>query len=307
MKITTCKTENVARVVLESDNLLAEIIPADGGRLERLYHKTRDCELIWTNPRTATAPRYYNCNYDDLSASGIEEAFPTVQPCTVGDAQLPFFGEVWTLPWAFEETADEAGPALRLWCHSPVTPARVEKTYRFAPGGETLKADYRIENVGTEAFDYIFGVHPSLCVYPGSEMYAPAGEYEVVVAAPDEAMVGQKFAWPVCGEVDFSKIQPPESRTVYSFVAMPAAGGSYGVVHPAKGTGLRVDFDPEYFPCLSVWPIYGGWRGHHCIMSEVFTAWPAVLDEAMKTGDAYTLAAGQAVTTTVAYTATAER
>lgn len=303
MTIEMRKAEHIDKAAMESEKLLVEIVPDDGGRLSRLYDKSHDCELIWSNPRTADTRRYYNCNYDDLSASGIEEAFPTVQPCTVGDANLPFFGEIWTLPWQSKMIEDDAGAGILLSCMSPVYPAKISKAYRI-DDEYTLTADYCIENIGTLPFKYIFGVHPSLHIYPGSCLYCPEGEYEIYTAFPQQEMVGRRFSWPVCKEIDFSKALSKDSKSYFSFVGMPAAGAVYGVTHPKKGTGLQISFDHKYFRCISLWPLYGMPRGLHCIMTEVFTAWPAALHEAIKNGGAYTLNAGESVSTRVTYTVT---
>lgn len=62
--------------------------------VSRLINFHTDIELIWYNPRIASMFSYYNCNYDDLSAFGIEESFSTVQPCKVDGTNPPFSEEI---------------------------------------------------------------------------------------------------------------------------------------------------------------------------------------------------------------------
>ena len=122
----------------------------------RLFDKLAQCELLWQNPRTSRVRRYYGCCYDDMSAGGVEEAFPTVLACKHMRAELPSFGEVWTLPW--QETRDEKG--ITLETDSLVWPAHLKKVLRL--DGTRLCVSYTVEHIGTDAFTYLFGFHPAL-------------------------------------------------------------------------------------------------------------------------------------------------
>lgn len=287
---------NNAIVRLESGSVLVEVIPLDGGRISRLYDKVHDCELIWSNPRTSNVKRYYNCNYDDLSASGIEEAFPTVQPCVAGDTALPFFGEVWTIPWQSEQRENE----VVLECFSPVWTAKLCK--KLCLEDNVLTVEYEITNTHSQAFHYIFGFHPSLCIYKGSQLYMPKGSYDMYLAPDMKKGAIESFAWPWYRDRDLSDIDMDAETEFYNFLTCPVTQGCYGIRHPQKNTGLKIEFDANYFKCLSIWPIYGGFRGHKCIMTEAFSAWPAQLDLAVDNGIAYVVEGGGKILTAVKYT-----
>ena len=285
-------------LTLENQWMQVVLDPADGGRVISLKDTATQTPLIWTNERTEHVQRYYACNYDDLSNSGIEEAFPTVQPCPFEDIQqLPFFGEVWTLPWKAEKIPE----GYVLSCKSPSFPAELQKTFSFSEDGKTLVTRYQIHNIGTKDFPYIFGVHPSLTLYQDSALYAPEEHYTLYVSMPEKADGNSEMDWPVWNGIDFRKARPSDSLGCYNLVAMPVQGNHYGVVHTGRGVGLDVAYDPAYFRCLSLWPIYGGFRGHTCLMSEVFTCYPASLDEAVELGLATVLKKGDCHTTTVSY------
>ena len=290
-------------VTMENDYFSVTVRPADGGRIVGLLDKQTGCPLIWTNERTTDVFRHYSCNYDDLSNGGVEEAFPTVQPCTIGDAQLPFFGEVWNVPWRVLQTKER----LTLSCYSPVFPARLEKSFYFSRDGQALISDYCIQNIGAEPFAYVFGVHPSLTLYEDSILVAPQEEYALYVSMPDKVEGIPVFSWPAYRDIDFRYAKPKESLACYNLVSMPTSGTRYGLLHPSRGTGLMVEYDPAFFRCLSLWPIYGGVRGLRCLMSEVFTAWPAGLDAAIERDLAYTLNPGAMERTSITYRLTRDQ
>ncbi len=283
------------KILLENEWILAEILPGDGGRISRIFDKKHSCELIWSNPRTEDVPRYYGCNYDDLSASGIEEAFPTVQPCKIGDADLPFFGEIWTIPWRYTQHDRE----IILTCESPVWTARMEK--RISLCENCLNITYKIVNTGTKEFGFLFGFHPSLCIYESSRLYVPEGSYDMYMAEELEKGKTERFRWPFYHGRDLSDAGRYNTG-FFNFLMHPVREGCYGIVHEQEKTGLKIEFDKGLFRCLSLWPIYGGWRGHACIMTEAFTTWPVNLEEAIRKGRANILTPSEHMETTVKYT-----
>src|SRR5215216_6078380 len=130
-------------LTLENDALLVQVLPWDGGRVTRLVDRVVDYDHIWTNDRTRTLPRTYAANYDDLSNSGIEEAFPTVGSCTWSEAILPFFGEVWSAPWDVKIlVANKDKIKVLLECYCSIYPARISKTFTLEAENPELRVDY---------------------------------------------------------------------------------------------------------------------------------------------------------------------
>ena len=287
--------QKLESVILQNDSLIAEIIPEDGGRLRRLYSRKHDAELIWSNPRTEKVGRYYACNYDDLSASGIEEAFPTVQPCTVDGISLPFFGEIWTIGWRGEAADD----SVSLECFSPIWPARISKTITLSE--DCLSYDYAIRNIGYSDLPYIFGFHPSFSVYPDTEIILPAGSCTMLIDPCTCSSCNIDFEWPLFGTMDISRAYPSGKGNYCNFIRYPVSEGRYAILHSSKGIRTDVIFDSSVFPLLSIWPLYGGCRGLECIMTEAFTAWPAVLSDAIAAGTASVLRPDEEFRTSVRY------
>lgn len=300
------RAQESCAVHLENSRLRVSILPQDGGRIISLYDKKHDYEHIWTNRRTQRLGRYYGANYDDLSASGIEEAFPTVQPCTLDGVMLPFFGEAWSVPWEYEIETGGKQACVRLWCETSITPARLTKTFLLKEDGSTLVTEYRIENLGAGEFPYIFGVHPSVCITEDTSITVPQGGYRTGYLYPSGLTGENEFSWPVLDGMDLSQTRPFADNVCVNFYTDAVKEGCYGFFHRKNGCGLEVRFSPGDFKSLSLWLIYGGWRGHYCVMSEMFSCWPADLAEAVSGGKQETLPAGAARAYTVEYGLTDE-
>lgn len=293
----------IRSLTLENERIAAQVEPWDGGRVTRLYDKIKDHRHIWTNPRTRHLSRSYAANYDDLSNSGIEEAFPTVSSCNYAEAILPFFGEIWSVPWDYQVLiASEKEIVLKLSCFCSIYPARITKTISIYKDSPELKTDYELENLGAEEFFYVFGVHPSICLSPSTEIEMPEEEYQIYYLHPKDPETLQTFTWPYYGRLDLSKSGRPQDDLCVNFLSSNVGIGKYAFFDRDSNSGLSIEFDRRFFPCLSIWLIYGGWRGHYCAMTEFFTSWPAAVDEAEKAGLARNLQNKEVDRTSVTYT-----
>jgi hypothetical protein len=289
-------------LTLENEALLVQALPWDGGRVTRLVDQISGYDHIWTNDRTRALLRTYAANYDDLSNSGIEEAFPTVGSCTWSEAILPFFGEVWSAPWEVNllvANQDEIKVLLESYCS--IYPARIAKTFTLKADFPELQVDYEIENIGAEEFSYVFGVHPSVRINPATLIELPASQYSINYLYPANFSSERAFTWPRFSGLDLRQAGRSDDKLCINFLSSDGSGGDYAFYESDKNSGLRISYDPELFQCLSIWLIYGGWRGHYCAMTEFFTSWPASLTEAVTAGLAKRLAKASKTSTSVIY------
>ena len=284
--------------VLENSRLRCEFLPSDGGRLVSLLDKLHGDELIWNNPRTCDLPRYYGANYDNMSAGGVEEAFPTGLADVFQGDDIPFFGEVWSIPWKAQHDAMQ----LQMECYSAIYPVRITKCYTLEEN--RLICSYILSNLADRDLPFLFGVHPSLSVKPGDTVLLDRTSFHVGVAdnMGAEITMGQHFTWPMAGSQDLSDFfKKHEKNACMEFRTYELQTGFLGV-KKKSGIELHIAFDQRIFPALSVWLIGGGWRGHECLMAEFFTGYPFVLSQAHESGFCPTLSAGSQLKTTVTYT-----
>ena len=261
--------------IIESEALQCTFLPSDGGRLVSLIDKLSGRDYIWTNKRTENTLRYYGANYDDLGAGGVEEAFPTGLEDEAHCDKLPFFGELWSVPWRIcKQTVD----MLEMECYSSIYPMKLTKTYRLEVN--TLSCSYTLANEGPVEIPYLLGIHPSIRVRGNDPLRLPTGKYHVGTAVNVPHVLNSTFSWPFLNGRDLSKIcEGNSSGECLEFRSNSVSEGCIELINGSKA--FFVEFDPAFFPALSCWLIYGGWRGHYCVMVEFFSGWPFKLSEAI--------------------------
>ena len=281
---------------LENDALKASFFPHDGGRLTSLIAKSSGREFIWTNRRTTSLSRFHGADYDNLSAGGVEEAFPNVYKDTIDGIELPFFGEVWPVCWSFQEPVTGDGWLMEVDCGA--YPVRVSKEWTLHPDG--LSCAYTLTNLSGLTLPYLFGVHPSLRIEPGDELCLPDDEYKTGEFFPDSLPYQELFKWPLHGRRDL-RYPPLQTACEFLQIFTEEAGGKIAVLSKRDSVRLEILWDKTYFSALSVWMLYGGWRGHYCVMAEFFTGWPLVLSQALAEGKCTYLNPGEKAHTSVHY------
>src|SRR6185437_15945446 len=63
--------------------------------------------------------------------------------------------------------------------------------------------------------------------------------------------------------------------------------------------GFGLTFDPDVFPVVWLWMVYGGWRGYYHAICEPWTGYPSPLAEAVEAGRARVLDPGGVLETSV--------
>jgi hypothetical protein len=129
----------------------------------------------------------------------------------------------------------------------------------------------------------------------------PEGEYRIEFLHPKDLETARTFQWPKFGSIDLSISGRPEDDRCFNFLTDNVSSGTYRFIDAGNKSSLSIRFDHSYFRCLSIWLIYGGWRGHYCAMTEFFTSWPAALDQAVDAGLARTLKGKEVARTSVTY------
>ena len=246
---------------------------------------------------------------------GWQELLPSCNDaCSYGGVQLPFHGEVATVPWAVElEAGDDAVELVgRVQCSR--TPFALERRMRLERGSPVLTLRERVENVSGEAHHLVWGHH---CVVgapfleAGCRLHAPA---RTIVTLPeaweDTARLapGQREPWPQAllrdgGRADLREVPGPEAGSHDDVFLTGLEAGDVAVENPRLGRTFRLRFDHSLFRCLCTWQPYGGAHelplaGSYALGIEPWVA-PGNLEQAVAAGEAVELAGGAALTTTL--------
>lgn len=270
--------------VLENEHLKATVIPAIGGKLHELIYKPLDRDLLFHHPRVEVRQPVFGANVDNWWTGGIDDVLPTGHACELNGEEFPFLGEVWSLPWQLERDGDHA---IRLVRDGVITPFRIERRVELRPGEASLRLDYTVTNVGTQPFEFIWGLHPGFPIGPSTHIEI-SGSRTVFAEGhrPVELGDDNEGAWPLSS---VTRLGRDPANTWSLLYVTDLHDGRLAVIDDEWRTGLSITFPHELFRCVWVWLVDGGWRGIRCIAVEPWTGYPARLDQASAQGRSLSL------------------
>lgn len=274
-------------------------MPEIGAKVFEFLDKRTGKDLLFHHPRVEIRPPVFGANVDNWWTGGIDDAFPTGQPAKVNGEELPFLGEVWSLPWSVEVLSPFSVKLSRMGI---ITPFLMEKVLTLNPDSNFLDIEYSITNIGTVSFPYIWGIHPAFPISKQMRLHVPAQKCWYVdgtgpEGTTDEFRKGSQPAkWPI---ESLSNISSRDRLSWEYYYLADLTGGWMAITDEEADTGFGMSFDKDVFPNFHIWMVNGGWRGIRTIAIEPWTAMPAGLDHAITAGTARELQLGEKVTTTV--------
>lgn len=287
------------RLRMKTNTLELVALPELGGKIASLRHA--GVELLQA-PLRPYATRTQTMGFDQSDASGFDECLPSVAACELPDGTpIPDHGELWRLQCDAEQP--EANE-LRLTATCSVLPLRM--TRRLTLNDNTLRVDYRLENIGNNDLPYLWSAHPLFAVDEGDVVQLPASVTRVRLEGSAQQRLGSKgseHSWPLAelpsgGKADLSRAGKPGDGIGDKLSAPAPREGWAAIDRRQHGLRVRVEFDPQRTPYLGLWLCYGGWpegqlARQQCVALEPCTAPCDSLAEAMEKGWARQLSPGQ--------------
>lgn len=231
--------------------------------------------------------------FNDAFEGGWQECLPNGGVSVVyKGAQLPFHGELLTLPWDVEilENRPEV-VSVRFSVRTLRTPFLLEKTLTLRSGRPVVEIRERLTNLAAEDMDIMWGHHPAF----GPPFLDDTCRIDVPPCrASTERMepwnggqleFGTSFEWPMAplrggGVRDLSRIPGPAAKTADLVFLHGFEEGWYGITNGRRGVGFGMRFDAKLFSYIWFWHVWGGmpgypWYGlnYNCAL-EPWTSWP---------------------------------
>jgi len=301
-RIHASRYKDQAAITLESEQIAAQFLPGVGAKLASLVYKPAGVELLVQRPNETYRMAPYDGDYvAQGECSGFDEMFPSIDRCFYEGypwrgTPIPDHGEVWSIPWA----CDEADGRLHFATYGVRFPYRLEKWVSFPEDG-ILRSDYRLTNLSSFDFDFMWAAHTMLNLEEDAELALPAGVRKIVTALSFNGSLGRygdEFDWPVTvlpagGARDLRRIRPKTARdAVKYFVKGEMPEGWCTLTYPRSGFELRLAWPVSQVPYFAVLPNEGGWQDLYNIFLEPATASFDRLDVARVRGECSTLKAG---------------
>lgn len=294
---------NGSQLSMKADTLAVVVLPELGGKIASLRWLPRDVELL-QSPLTDYTARDMTMGFEESDASGWDECLPSVAACSLrtprGPVRVPDHGDFWRLPWSCEQTGNE----IRMKATGASLPLQMER--RLSLRDDTLRVEYRVENISDQPIEYAWSAHPLFAVDPEDRVQLPESVKTVRVEGSAGDRLGAKgtgHSWPrtksAAGEaIDLSLAGRIGDGIGDKVFAQSPLEGWAAIVRPKRGVRIEVGFDPRQMPWLGLWLCYGGWpqgmaRRQQCVALEPCTAPMDSLAEAIEQRSARNLAPGK--------------
>ena len=251
------------------------VLPEKGSDIISMRDDKTDTEFLWTSPqglRADTPSKNFIDNYE----GGWQECFPIGgSAINYRGAQMGQHGEVHALAWRVVDSFHDSGEAsITLETHTIKTPFALRKKITLRNHVGLVEIEEWITNESDESLPVLWGHHPALggnFLDANCKIDAPAKKVWSYVL-PENSETGQfdqsiSGAWPHLvnkrGEIiDLSEVAPPESKTADMLFISVFTDGWISVTNRERKAGLAFLFDPQLFPVMWFWQMYGGGTGY---------------------------------------------
>lgn len=309
-------------VSLENEKLRIGVLVGKGTDLFELNYKPQDMDFVWLTAKGVQNPTSYLSTSPDPLATfldfypgGWQEILPSGgAPSSYLGAHFGQHGEVSNLPWDYqiiEDTAEHV--AVTFSVRLQKIPLYLEKTLRLRGMERCLSVEETLSNESAVPLRAMWGQHITFG-RPFLDEHCTIRLPEGVIVSPHPTSMhpqgrrrvkgSTESPWPMAegtdGErIDLSQLPAPGTKSELVYLK-GFQEGWYEVINPAKGLGLRVEWDATQMPYLWFWQEYGDhreypWYGrHYNIGLEPFSSYPTNgLAEAVANGTALSLDAWQ--------------
>ena len=301
MRITFEKGWNgTDAVVLENEALRAAVLPAMGGKTASLILKETSFDAAAENTRGVYRERSRDAAFADFDASGLDDAFPTVDPSLMfADKGFRYtdHGEIWRSRF----TASEENSRLVLRYISEENPFSYQKTVSL--DGSRILYEYEITNTGAADFPCLWTWHGLVRYEPDMRLVYPKGTYKLLNTAAHATLGKAGTIHDLTGGAyDFFRVpREPDTSAEYHLLGRMDEGAC-GYVYPRAGVSCMLSFDCDTLPFLCFWVTAGGFRGDYNCAFEPSNGFGGGIDIAAQRGCLPVLHPGETLAFTLAVT-----
>jgi galactose mutarotase-like enzyme len=246
---------------LANSELSVEIIPIEGGRISSLRSVHSNLEFLTQSERSGPYPEPgLTTRFRDGACAGIEECLPTVASCgpETDGGTAPDHGDFWQLPW---HVVKDSKTELSMTVLGFSRTLRFDK--RLNLEGDTLRASYKVENLGPTLQSFLYACHPLFAVSAGDRILLPGEIQELTLDYSRGGRLGaagSTVSWPIAQSGHrLDVVSGSEAGTAEMFYSSRLNETVCGIYRMASHEVLEVSFDRARLPYLGLWLCYGGW------------------------------------------------
>lgn len=254
--ITPTIWHTLPALCLESDLTRVVIVPELGAKIVSLFDKTHQHEWL-APPMRPLKPTSYGANFVSQDMSGWDEMLPTINACDYQGIHLPDHGEVWSIPWQVEQTAD----AAILSVNGVALSYRLTRSAALV-ASNCLELQYSLANTGDRSFQYLYAAHPQFNADEYTRLVLPSDITQMINVIQDDpawGASGNLHAWPQAIDRNglswrLDRVRSPDNLACRKFYVPPEQSVAWAaLVHEDKKCALRLEWSPVELPYLGLW------------------------------------------------------
>jgi hypothetical protein len=204
-------------------------------------------------------------NYYDIS--GWDECIPTGAPCEWKGEHLDH-GDFWGLPWSYKVLKREEDEiCVHQQVRGILEPVKLERWLTLRRREPKLRLRYRLTNLTSYDYEYLWLIHPELAPNPMCRIDLPAKEIIFGGVTDRFGQLYSRHKWPKTvdkdGEsVDLSQVRPKTLGDASMWYAKLLSGWC-AMTDTEKHEGIGFSFPTGVFPFAWIWMNYGGYRDYY--------------------------------------------
>ncbi len=260
--------KSLAALAIENDVLACAILLDKGADIYRLIYKPKNIDVMWKAPwGIKESARGFDSTVDSQTAwleayaGGWQLLFPNGGFAnTYKGASLSYHGEASMKAWNHEIlTATPAAIEVKLSVRLSRSPYSIERWMRLEAGSPVLYLRERISNHAGEAMDCMWSHHPAFgapflsenCVIDTDARALLTDDAYIGAANP--LALGETHQWPLAGDIDLTRLPPPDQPRDLLAYLTDFRSGWYGITNTDIGVGIGFSWDVSLFPYAWFW------------------------------------------------------
>jgi len=263
MSVSYIKHKNVNALLMQSNSLAITIIPESGAKIQSIYDKEWQKEVLYQSRREEFRKSTYGAKFDSGDVSGFDEIFPSIDECFyptwpwIGTL-VPDHGEVWALPWDYK--VDENSIILSVY--GVRFPYKLEKKVEFLRDN-CFRLSYKAFNLSDFDFDFIWSPHPYFVCDEDTRVVLPPSVIKVISTCTLDNKLGEYgtiHPWPVTETSSGEKynisdvLHPKYDGKCEKFYAIDKPLEGWCALHnTSSGEMIGLSYPNDKLPYLGVW------------------------------------------------------
>ncbi len=275
-RIKAGRYKDIFALEFNTDKYRAVFLPYNGAKMASLTDKKLNLELLSESDGEKYKPLTENGNYVESECSAFDDMFPTIDLYVPQSGErkgilYPDHGEVCRGCFDFE--INDSSQELTMSYVSRTLSYKYKKQITAGEDGSVI-IKYKIENMLSEDFPFIWAAHIMLASHKGGYFILPeefGRDAEIMFDSKNERSKRGDIIKITDDLLTTAEFSPGGDTYKFYFISKTEAGNiKYAL--PSFKTSVVLRYDSEKLPFLGIWMNNGGFKGMYNAAPEIASA-----------------------------------